>query len=333
MICVIQADLKSDIDYYTLGLWGKPVIWYVVDAALSSSCFDSVQIKTDDQYIVFLIKQYFKGISIVNSYSPQCDVIDGRAALLTSEGIRSAYTKLKCKQGLLHIDNYLGDKAEQVVVDSEINFELALAIIRKRDRKHWLKKMVLDRIQEKYEELQTAVSSPSVCLLGHSQIDQWNCDKIGKYTVKNCGINGITSREYTEYIIKKDYLNISDDIIVILIGTNDIVLPVSIQNIRDNIIQMIRMIKDLSSSPIYLVESLLINGRLDRSNDRIKELNSAVKKATDGWVHWIETSKMNDGYGHLDLRYTSDGLHLNEYGYRKLREIIEESIGEKVETL
>lgn len=333
MICIIRTDFRGNIDYCTLGLWGKPVIWYVVDAVLSSECFDCVQIKTENQYIEYLVNQFFDDICIVNSYSFNCVLIDGRAALLTAEGIRAAFPKFKNLQGMIHINDFLLNDTEKIVVNSENNFELSLAIIRKRDRKKWLKRMVQDRICEKQDVLRNDVSSPSVCLIGHSQIDQWNCDKIGKYTVKNCGISGITSNEYIEYILKKDYLHISDDVIVILIGVNDVTLSVSIQSIRDSIVQMIEMIKELSSAPIYYIESLLINGRLDRSNDQIKELNSLVKQSLLGYVYWIETSKMNDEYGHLDFRYTSDGLHLNRYGYEKLLEIIEASLEKKDEDL
>lgn len=45
-----------------------------------------------------------------------------------------------------------------------------------------------------------------------------------------------------------------------------------------------------------------------------------------GGVTWIDTDKLNDDWGNLKSDYTYDGLHLNEKGYKILKQIIEDKL-------
>ena len=321
MICVINA--LKDTEYYTLGLWGSPVIYYPIQAALESKIFSKVVVTTNCEYIRYLMSLFFGNQIICESCFLNPDLeIDGRAALITPEIIAA----------MLHVSpegkSTVAMKNENVsfIVDSPNNFELALVLLRKRNRSIWLRKQVLNRIQEKTPILSQMHTKKEICLVGHSQFDQWNISTLRGYSVRNCGISGITSSEYIDDILKKGLLNYKTDIFCILIGVNDLLLPKTVEEIADDILTMVKYLQSNSKAKLYYLESLLVNGRLDRSNDKIVMLNSLVKSRLESDVSWIDTWRMNDDYGHLDYRYTTDGLHLSQTGYQMLEQILEHSM-------
>lgn len=64
MNCIIDASLNEK--YYTLGLWGKPVIYYPIHAALESRLFKKVYVSTSNEYVIYLVKKYFSDVFIGN---------------------------------------------------------------------------------------------------------------------------------------------------------------------------------------------------------------------------------------------------------------------------
>jgi hypothetical protein len=320
MDCIIDARKK----YLNLGLWGKPVIYYSVSEAIGSNYFTNVIVVTQNKYIAFLCKEFFGNKVIIEDVMPEkrsdIVILDGRAALITAESMRKAGEKVCAVNNQLL--NYVDNQSERLLVDSENNFELALALLHKRNRSIWLKSMIQNRINEKKEILINYVPC-SVCLIGHSQFDQWSITKLGKYEIRNCGISGITSVEYLENIICNGLINLSADKILILIGTNDIVGLNSIEQVANNICRLIEEVKKHSNAEIYYLESLFVNGRLDRDNISIDKMNQLVRNALDNKIVTIKTNRMNDSFGNLNYKYTTDGLHLNELGYSELLKIVE----------
>ncbi len=323
--CLIEASDTCFTDYYTLGLWGKPVIWYPIQAALESGMFDRVIINSCNPYIKYLVKEYFDE-RIVFGQANNSIAIDGRAALLTPEGIRRAVQKAypnKSKELLKCVE-----EEQAVIVRNELSFELALSMLHKRNRKNWLRCDVLNRISEKTSILKT-VQAKSICFVGHSQLDQWSISDLCGYTVRNCGINGITAREYIDDILKKGLFSFQDEAYLVLLGVNELVLPISIQDIVEAINDLIIHILGHSNAPIFFVEPLYVNGRLDRNNTQINMLRYGLKQSKlSTVVHWIETDSMNDAYGHLDYKYTTDGLHLNTVGYEIFQKTVIASISD-----
>ena len=68
------------------------------------------------------------------------------------------------------------------------------------------------------------------------------------------------------------------------------------------------------------------NGRLDRSNKRINQLNIKLKTAFTGVVTVIDIQELNDEFGDLKSDYTIDGLHFSSAGYERLQQIVENAI-------
>lgn len=216
---------------------------------------------------------------------------------------------------------------ESVVINSRNDFELALILKKKELNAPLLRKQILARIEEK-KAIFSDENKNGICLLGHSQIDFWNVENLKNHKVRNCGIAGISSLEYYDEILSKKLINCTEDLYLVMHGTNDIVYELDMCEVVCNIQKTIDYIKERkTSAKIYFLECLTVNGRLDRSNKTILKLNAELRKSLKN-VTMIETSSMNDEYGLLKKDYTKDGLHLSEKGYEVLQKIVEEAIDE-----
>ena len=216
---------------------------------------------------------------------------------------------------------------ESVVINSKNDFELALILKKKELNAPILRKQILSRIEEK-KSVFASENKKGICLVGHSQIDFWDIETIRNYKVRNCGIAGISSKEYYDDILSKNLLNCSEDLYLVMHGTNDIVYEIDMNEVVGNIQKTIDYIKERNpGAKIYFLKCITVNGRLDRSNKTILKLNNALKQSLKD-VIMIETSSMNDEYGLLKKEYTKDGLHLSEKGYGVLKKIVEEAINE-----
>lgn len=222
--------------------------------------------------------------------------------------------------------SFVLNQLESVVINTTNDFELALVLKRKEDSRKLLIKDILCRIQEKGNVIQDASNKEGICLIGHSQIDNWDVTHINSYKTRNCGIKGISSFEYTEHILKRNTLACSEDIYIIMHGTNDIVYDYSFKQILESINNTIQYIKERNNaSKIYFLQCLHVNGRLDRNNKYIDALNDYLKASLKD-VYWISTNNLDDEFGNLKSEYTIDGLHLSEKGYSALKNIIEQEV-------
>lgn len=324
MNCVIDGTV--DEKYLSLGLWGKPVICYPISNALASECFERVFVVTGSEYIEYLINEFYQNdVIVINDFPCEGLVIDGRAANLTVLSIQNAVS-FAASDHLTNIFDFCSDPEEIVLVDNSNNFELSLVLCNKRNKPQWLRKMILDRINEKENILRKSYSTKEVCLVGHSQFDQWNVDSLCGLKARNCGISGITTRDYIDDIIDTEKINFGSGPIIVFLGINDIATNKTVSEIAEDINELLEKIRGKTSNTIFCLESLHINGRLDRDNTRVDELNEMVKRSMPSKIKWISTSDMDDSYGNLNYRYTTDGLHLNELGYEVLRNIIEREV-------
>lgn len=216
---------------------------------------------------------------------------------------------------------------ESVVINSKNDFELALILKKKELNAPILRKQILDRIEEK-KPVFASENKNGICLIGHSQIDFWGTENIKNHKVRNCGIAGISSKEYYDDILSKNLLNCSEDLYLVMHGTNDIVYELDMSEIVCSIQKTIDYIKERKqNAKIYFLECLTVNGRLDRSNKTVLKLNAELKQSLKD-VTMITTSSLNDEYGLLKSEYTKDGLHLSDKGYEVLKKIVEEAMDE-----
>lgn len=216
---------------------------------------------------------------------------------------------------------------ESLVINIVNDFELALVLKKKQINRSLLTESILKRIEEKKSVFEDKSKHNSICLVGHSQLDFWNIYSLCGYDVRNCGIAGISSVEYRDYILNRNLLSCGSPIYVVMHGTNDIVYPYSDEQIIENISSTFQYI--LQYNPAAKLFFLLVantNGRLDRSNKRINQLNIKLKTAFTGVVTVIDIQELNDEFGDLKSDYTIDGLHFSSAGYERLQQIVENAI-------
>ena len=326
MNCIIDAT--KDEKYLTLGLWGKPVIYYPIRTSLDSKLFSNIIVVTESEYVRYIVMDLFGDkISITNIFPKNGLLISGQAVNVSTNTLEEI-TKNMNETMIFNLENTILNAEESIIVKDVNSFELSLALIRKREKHIWLRKKILERIQTKMSLFSHVVEKNEVCLIGHSQFDQWNISSLMGCPVYNFGISGITAKEYLEDIFEKQLIKNIRGRIFILIGVNDIILPLTIEEMANSITNLIDKISLKFNVPIYYIETLHVNGRLDRSNKRIDMLNSLVKNNISRNIIWISTKKFDDPFGNLSYRYTTDGLHLNETGYLVLKELLEEKINE-----
>lgn len=221
---------------------------------------------------------------------------------------------------------YFMNKEDSIDIDDRLDFEIAIAILTKKNKAKILETSIKAQIKEK-EKLFKEVKD--ITLIGHSIMDRWQIKEFKNHKVNNLGISGISTREYQNYILDKNKIEKLGEYIFLMLGTNDIVdknltdedIVRSIEKFIDNLCRINSKIK------IYFLEMTSVAFRLDRSKQRIYSLNHLIKERIYKKVNYIELNKyMTDQFNNLCLDYTDDGLHLNLKGYRKLEEILDKEL-------
>lgn len=223
---------------------------------------------------------------------------------------------------------YIMDRESSIDINDQLDFELAFVRANKINKYEIKLKAIQDRIEIKKELFKRKINNKNtVALIGNCQIDNWNIKKFLKYKVINYGIAGISSFQYNDMILSKNLLQCDSNIYIVMHGLNDIIGNKTNKEIYESIMKNIEYIKNRNKDAIIcFIACLNVNGRMDRSNDKIYELNKYLKKKMENSINWIDTNSFNNKFGKLDEKYTFDGMHLNENGYEKLKEIIEDAL-------
>ena len=117
--------------------------------------------------------------------------------------------------------------------------------------------------------------------------------------------------------------------VFLMIGTNDLGQNKSLDEIINNYQKIIQELsKKLPDAVIYMQSVLPINQNLFfmkrdyYTNENIDLLNEMIQKFEKDNVRYLELNKFfKDKNGNLDIKYSSDGLHLNGDGYQKWKDI------------
>ncbi len=124
-------------------------------------------------------------------------------------------------------------------------------------------------------------------------------------------------------------LHCGSNAFVIMQGTNDIVSDYTVGQIAGSIRDIVFFVRDHNpDAPIFIVPCLHVNGRGDRSNQKIDECNAALYKLIRGEnMFWVDMEALDDDFGNLKREYTRDGLHLSREGYALFGKLLEGSMG------
>lgn len=240
-------------------------------------------------------------------------------------GRNSAYLSKKHFFGSDSIAFFM-NKEDSIDIDDIIDFEQAISIQNKKNKREILRNNILERIAQKKIIMNNV---KPITLIGHSIIDNWNISHINKMNVNNFGISGINTEEYYNFILNtKESIALGDNVIL-MSGTNDMVLD----NWNHNytlywLDKTLNKIKEINSQArVYLIETPPVRGRMDRNNGIIKELNKSLKHHLCNKIHFIElSSDFYDEFGDLPNEFTTDGLHFTKKAYFYLEQVVSEYI-------
>ena len=160
--------------------------------------------------------------------------------------------------------------------------------------------------------------------LGDSITDFYDLDKYYEgLPVVNSGISGNTTEDILNDMKGRVY-DYNPSKVFLLIGTNDLIHDISVDDIVSNIEKIVNEINSNEpQSEIYVESVYPVNDNLDedmvdvRNNDDIMEINEKIKKyCEDNGYNYINMyDKLLDDDGNFNEEYTDDGLHPNSKGY------------------
>lgn len=221
---------------------------------------------------------------------------------------------------------YFMNKEDSIDIDDRLDFEIAITIATKKKKKILLLNMIKERIKEKKINFEKV---KPITLIGHSIFDYWEVSKLNKYEVNNLGIAGISTKEYIDLILKRGLIKSLGEKVILFSGTNDIVIEGWKQEDTLNWInETVSILKSIKKDiEIYFIEVPRVFSRIDKSNEIIIKLNNFLKNNLSKDIKFIELGEeFQDKFGNLKIEFTNDGLHFNESGYKKLKEIVEKEL-------
>ncbi|WP_108425610.1 SGNH/GDSL hydrolase family protein [Flagellimonas amoyensis] len=194
---------------------------------------------------------------------------------------------------------------------------------------------------EKYSEANATLSAPAadekrVVFMGNSITEGWlgaNPDFFTENPYINRGIGGQTTPQMV-LRFRQDVIALNPKVVVILAGTNDIAGntgPMTLVQIRDNILSMVQLAKANGISPIVcsVLPAYDYPWRPGKEpNVKIPELNGMLKEmAAQEEVMYLDYfSAMSDDRNGLPKELTTDEVHLTKAGYAEMEKLVQEAI-------
>lgn len=166
-----------------------------------------------------------------------------------------------------------------------------------------------------------------IVLFGDSITELYKVKWLDEYTdlkVYNRGISGDTSDRLLERI-EDNLLNLAPSKVFLLIGINDISRGADVEFIFAVIQMIINVIRAALPKTEVILECVypvhLEGTPFEKQGDesqRVRKLNALLKPyAFENNIPCIDlTEELQDENGYFDSRYTYDGLHPNEEGYK-----------------
>lgn len=201
---------------------------------------------------------------------------------------------------------------------------------------------------EEYKEANASLAQPSekenrVVFMGNSITEGWsgaNPDFFKKNPYINRGISGQTTPQML-LRFREDVINLNPKIVVILAGTNDIAGntgPMTLEQIRDNILSMVQLAKANNIYPIVcsVLPAYDYPWRPGKEpNIKIPKLNGMLKEmaAKERVMYLDYFSAMTDNRNGLPKELTTDEVHLTKAGYTVMEKLVQEAIKKAISTI
>ena len=189
----------------------------------------------------------------------------------------------------------------------------------------------IDKNEEEYSTMINNLKNEytNYLFLGDSITDYYNLDTYyGGLPVVNSGIEGNTTEDILNDMKNRVY-NYNPSKVFLLIGTNDLIHDMEVEEIVSNIEKIISEINNNEPQSEIYVESIYpVNDNLNedmvnvRNNEDIMKINEKIKaycEANDCTYINIYDILLDDD-GNFSEEYTDDGLHPNSRGYEVITE-------------
>lgn len=199
------------------------------------------------------------------------------------------------------------------------------------------------KIVEKVVEKEVIKNDDNYLFLGDSITDFYDLEKYfsGKPVV-NSGISGHTTKDILNDMKKRVY-NYNPSKVFILIGINDLHIGLEKDEVVNNILEIVTLIKkNRPYCEIYLESIYPVNNTDDekidhgmignsRNNEKVKAVNEELKKLSKKEdIHYIDLYPLLiDDEGNLKLEYTTEGLHISDEGYEIITKELNKYLEEK----
>jgi lysophospholipase L1-like esterase len=168
-----------------------------------------------------------------------------------------------------------------------------------------------------------AADHGALVFLGDSITQGWSEDFRGKFPglrIANRGISGDTTRGLL-IRLADDVLALDPSGIVLLIGTNDIDVQVTPEDIAGNVKLLLDQISaDDPTTPIILCQVMPTSATKNRPTDKIRELNRRYAELAKQYPQAVVLDTYTlfaNGEGDAKIEEFPDLLHPNDVGYAK----------------
>lgn len=140
----------------------------------------------------------------------------------------------------------------------------------------------------------------------------------------NQSVSGDTTRGVLQRL--PDFSKTRPAIIYVMAGINDLKQGASDREILWNLQQIIQRLQQAHSQARIVVQSILPTRHPNISNQRIQQLNRYLAAIAHdrGAVYLDLYPQFVDDQGQLQPEFTTDGLHLNAYGYETWRSALQQ---------
>lgn len=163
------------------------------------------------------------------------------------------------------------------------------------------------------------MNEKEIVFLGDS-ITAWNPYLRKIENSKNLGVPGFASRDIVWQLQGDDEEIISGHTAVFMAGVNDIMMGYSVERVVSNITEIVQMLRKRFERIIII--SVLPIDNLSMS-DEIRAVNNGIKNLAGTEyldVHNLFLNERNT----IDYKLSTDGAHLNTYGYEILNKYLME---------
>lgn len=177
-----------------------------------------------------------------------------------------------------------------------------------------------------------------VVFMGNSITEGWSTTLPEFFKGKpfiNRGISGQTTPQML-LRFRQDVIDLKPEVVHILAGTNDIAEntgPISLEQIRDNVLSMVQLAKANGIKPIVcsVLPAYDYPWRPNKNpNIKIPKLNTMLAEmAAENSVMYLDYfSEMADNRNGLPQKYTTDEVHLTKAGYEALERVFQKAINQ-----